>query len=111
MIEDPIERMMRCVRGRTVELFVSEGTEARIRLWAERLNGEIERAIERGNPNVMSGDRVDPDEDRDVSVIIGALIERGLEAAERDDGLVGYLWGEVVSREHHEEMRRRGDVP
>jgi hypothetical protein len=102
VISDANERLRRTITGRDLTIILSVGDEARLRLWIDRFNRDIEAC-----KFMEAGDLLDPDSDRDLMVAFTTCMNDGLTADETHNGLHGFLWGDVVTQEQAAEMYRR----
>lgn len=98
----PGERLLRMVFGRPLEVHLSEGMEDRLRAHIDRYNHEIARS-----PHFTDDDQMDPNDDGDLAIAFIACADRGLAEGEREHGLVGADWGEIMPTEQVAEIRRR----
>lgn len=102
MVNDGDERLRLTLTGRDLTITLSHADEKRLRMWIDRMNMDEERYA--GAP-----DPIDVDSDLDLASALTACMDSGLALDEADHGLESYPWGDVVTIEQAEEMRRRGD--
>jgi len=99
------ERFLKMCVGRDFTVHITEAMESRLRAHVDRVNRDLDQHERRTGQTPI--DRFDPDDDVDIIITLLACADRGLEAGERDDGVVGTPWGEIRSREQVDEERRR----
>lgn len=91
----------RILTTRPFEVAIDEATEQRVRAHIDRYNAEMGRSDPEHEP-------LDPDDDDDIAIALGGLIDGGLTAAEEENGLAATPWGDLISLEQqNEEIRRR----
>ncbi len=74
----------------------------RLRAYGDRINRELEKAGGM-EPN-------DLDSDEDLASVLLSAAERGIEVNERDHGLAGSIFGDVLSAEVMDEGVRRREA-
>lgn len=97
----PIDRLGRLLRTRRLVVDIDEGLERRLWAWCDRLNHENLRLGE-------LDDNLDPRRDTHLLAALVACTERGVELDEREHGVRGLPWGDIVSLELDAEHERRG---
>ena len=93
---DPNEKFARAlIPHREIAVPLTPGDEDRIRAYMDRTNHEPGGDV--AGPYIL--DAEDEVYEEELSVAMGALIQRALDLVEGEYGLRGLAWGEIVSEE------------
>ena len=101
MTNDPDERLHLILTGREIVVPLSQADEHRLRMWIDRHNREAECFA-----GFTPDDLLDPDDDGDIGCALLCCTAAGLAEDEGDHGLEAFPWGDIVSVDVAEAIRR-----
>jgi predicted transcriptional regulator len=102
------DRLKKMVLGRDITIHVSEGIEMRVRAWMDRANeGQFKLDAFECNGGKPIWDLNGEGAEEDFEIALDVLIRKALEDDEKEHGLRGADWGEIVPEEEAAESVRR----